>query len=204
VAAEAGVLAAKGYIVLAPDLRGFGETQIPLDRRDNFVRNFGDYKSALTALLIGKTMAGMRAADVVRGVDLLAARSDVDASRIAVTGRGGAALPALFAALFDDRIRSLALDGMLVSYESVVNERIHQGIAEQIIPSVLKYFDLPDAIAAIAPRRVAVFNGVNPLGQELTLRSLRQVYGGMAAEVGVRDREEEPLVPILERFLGWK
>ena len=51
-------LAAKGYIVLVPDLRGFGETQPPLDRRDSFVRNFGDYGNSLTALLIGKTHGG--------------------------------------------------------------------------------------------------------------------------------------------------
>ena len=64
--------------------------------------------------------------------------------------------------------------GWLVSYESVVKERIHQGIADQIIPSVLKYFDLPDVMAAIAPRKVAVFSGVNPLGQELAIARLRQ------------------------------
>ncbi|HTS67196.1 MAG TPA: acetylxylan esterase [Candidatus Acidoferrales bacterium] len=201
VGAEAAELAAKGYIVLAPDLRGFGETQLPLDRRETFVRNFGDYKTALTALLIGKTMPGMRAADLVRAVDLLATRGDVDASRLAVAGRGAAAIPALLAALFDERIRSLALDGMLASYESVVNERIQQGIVDQIIPSALKYFDLPDLIAAVSPRRVAVFNAVNPLGQELTLGRMRPVFADVAAEIGVRDREETPFVPILDRFL---
>ena len=175
-AAEAEQLAAQGYLVLAPDLRGFGETQPPLDRRDSFVRNFGDYENALTALLIGKTMAGMRAADVVGGVDLLAARRMSTRRAWPSVGRGGAAIPALLAALFDNRIKSVAVDGMLLSYEAVVNERIHQGIVEQIIPSALKYFDLPDVIAAIAPRRVAVFNGVNPLGQELTVGRLRQQY----------------------------
>ena len=200
-AAEAEQLAAKGYIVLVPDLRGFGETQPALDRRDYFVRNFGDYENTLTALVIGKTMVGMRARDVVRGVELLAARNDVDASRIAAVGRGAAAIPALFAALFDNRIKSLALDGMLVSYDAVVKERIHQGIVDQIIPSALKYFDLPDVIAAIAPRKVAVFNGVNPVGQEVTVSRLRREYGNGPAEIGVRDREEEQFTPILERFL---
>jgi hypothetical protein len=126
----------------------------------------------------------------------------VDRSRIAVTGRSAAALPALFAALFDGRIRSLALDGMLVSYEAVVNNRINRGMIDQIVPSALKYFDLPDVIAAIAPRRVAVFNGVNPLGQELTLGRLRQEYAGASVEVAVRDREEQPFVPLLDRFLN--
>jgi dienelactone hydrolase len=203
-AAEAEQLAAKGYITLVPDLRGFGETQPPLDRRDSFVRNFGDYGNTLTALLIGKTMVGMRAADVVRAVDLLAARQDVDPSRIAVVGRAGAAIPSLFAALFDTRIKSVAVDGMLLSYDAVVNERIHQGIVDQIVPSALKYFDLPDVIAAIAPRRVAVYNGVNPLGQEVTIGRLRHEYPRAVSEIAVRDREEQPFVPILDRFLSSK
>ncbi len=201
-AAEAEQLAARGHIVLAPDLRGFGETQPALDRRDTFVRNFGDYKTTVTALLVGKTMVGMRALDLVRGLDLLAARPDVDTSRLAVSGRGGAGIPVLFAALFDERISSVALDGTLLSYESVVDARIHQGIVDQIVPSVLKSFDIPDVVAALAPRRVAVFNPVNPLGQELPLASVRRQYGGSRVEIGVRNREEEPFVPILERFLG--
>jgi hypothetical protein len=40
-------------------------------------------------------------------------------------------LPALFAALLDNRISRLALDGMLVSYEAVVSERMNQGIVDQ-------------------------------------------------------------------------
>jgi cephalosporin-C deacetylase-like acetyl esterase len=203
-AAEAEELATKGYIVLAPDLRGFGEIGPPLDRRDYFVRAFGDYENTLTALLIGKTMPGMRALDVTSGVDLLAARTDIDHSRIAAVGRAGAALPSLLAALFDTRFQRLALDGMLVSYESVVSERINQGIVDQIVPSALKYFDLPDLVAAVAPRKVAVYDAVNPLGQELTVSQVHAGYAraGAPVEIGVRDQEEQPFVAILERFLA--
>jgi cephalosporin-C deacetylase-like acetyl esterase len=201
-AAEAEDLAAKGYVVLAPDLRGFGEIGPPQDHRDYFVRAFGDYQNTLTALLIGKTMPGMRALDITAGVDLLVGRSEVDSSRIFAVGRGAAALPSLFAALFDNRIAKVALDGMLVSYESVVAERINQGIVDQIVPSALKHFDLPDVVAALAPRKVAIYNSVNPLGQELTITQLRAEYSRAGAvEIGVREREEQPLGPILERFL---
>jgi pimeloyl-ACP methyl ester carboxylesterase len=203
-AAEAEELAAQGYMVLAPDLRGFGETQPHSDRRDSFVRNFGDYESAMTALLIGKTMAGMRATDVSAAVAVLAARADADATRLSVIGRGPAAIPALLATLFDDRVKGLAVDGMLVSYDAVISEHLHQGIVEQVIPSALKYFDLPDVISAIAPRRVAIYNGVNPLGQELTLRRLREQYAGVKGSplISVRDREEQPFVPVVEPFLA--
>ena len=203
IAAEAEALAGRGYIVLAPDLRGFGETQPPTDRRDYFVRNFGDYEDALTALLIGKTMAGMRATDLAAGADLLAGRDDVDGARIAAVGRAGAAIPALFATLFNGRISRLALDGMLVSYEQVIAERLNQGVVEQIVPSALKYFDLPDVAAALAPRRVAVFNGVNPLGHELTIGRLRAEYtrARNVNPVAVRDRDEQQLVPLVDEFL---
>jgi hypothetical protein len=90
---------------------------------------------------------------------------------------------------------------MLLSYDVVAQERIHQGIVDQIVPSALRHFDLPDVIASLAPRKAGVFNGVNPVGQEVGIARMRQVYGSAAAEVGVRDREEQPFPPILERFL---
>lgn len=71
---------------------------------------------------------------------------------------------------------SLALDGMLLSYGSVVEES-HQGIVDQIVPSALKYFDLQNLVAAIAPRKVTIFSSVNPLRQELPISRLRQEYG---------------------------
>src|ERR1044072_445831 len=74
-AGEAEELAGHGYIVLAPDLRGFGETH-SVTRGEAFYRASRDDGNSLTALLVGKTMVGMRAADVVRGIDLLAARAD--------------------------------------------------------------------------------------------------------------------------------
>jgi cephalosporin-C deacetylase-like acetyl esterase len=199
---DAEALAGKGYVVLAPDLRGFGETEPALDRRDYFVHNFGDYESTWNALLTGKTMPGMRAGDVTRGIDLLAARKDVDSARISVIGRGAAATAALFATLFDERIRSLLVEGMLSSYESVVTERILQRNVDQMTPSALRYFDLPAVAAALAPRRVGIFNAVNPLGQELPLSRLKKEYAGLPStvEIGVRPLEQ-PFVAFAERFL---
>ena len=71
-------------------------------------------------------------------------------------------------------------------------------------PVGAEIFRLPDVISALAPRHVAIFNGVNPLGQELTIRRLREQYAGVAGppEIAVRDRDEEPFVPLLERVPG--
>ena len=114
--------------------------------------------------------------------------------------------------MFDERISRLALDRMLVSYDLVATERIHQGLADQIVPSALKYFDLPDVIASLAPRRVAVFNGVNQLGQELPADQLHGEYAraleryakagaASALRIGVRNRDETTFVPIVKALL---
>ncbi|MCU1259421.1 MAG: metalloendopeptidase-like rane protein, partial [Bryobacterales bacterium] len=178
---DAEALARAGNVVLVPDLRGFGETQPGTVRRESRIGDFGDYRSSMTALLIGKTMPGMRALDIIAGVDLLAGRAEVDPARIKAWARDAAAVPLVYAALFDPRIASIAVSGMLSSYDSVVSDNIFRGLADQIVPSALKYFDLPDLISAIAPRPLAIFNSVNPLGQALTIGSMREQYARSSA-----------------------
>src|SRR5262249_54192801 len=72
-------LVGSGFVVLAIDVRGAGETMVIESQQSNDTRPyFGDFDSAMTALLLGKPLVGMRAMDVSRGVDLLSARADVD------------------------------------------------------------------------------------------------------------------------------
>jgi hypothetical protein len=130
----------------------------------------------MMAQLVGETLPGMRALDVVRGFKVLAARADVDPARMTLIGRGGAAVPSLYAALLDSSISTVALEGMLNSYDSVVNERLSLGVAEQVVPSALKYFDFPDIVAALAPRRVILDGNLNPVGKRMALARVREDY----------------------------
>lgn len=185
-AAEAGPggeieeLARAGAAVLAIDLRGTGETREDLDRSDAFFTYFGAFESAMTAMLVGKTLIGLRAQDIVRAVDLLASRGDVEMRRLTAYGFGEAATTLLHAAALDDRIRNVVLKNMLASYESVVSEKISQRVFENIVPGVLAKYDLPDLAACLAPRRVSLVNPVNPRGQRLGLPQARSQYGSAA------------------------
>lgn len=165
-----------GAVALAIDLRGMGETREELDQSDAFSRYFGAFESAMTAMLVGRTLIGLRAQDVMRAVDLLAQRDDVEMRSLSAYGFGGAAPVLLHAAALDDRIRSVVLKNMLASYESVVTEKISQRIFESVVPGVLAKYDLPDLAAALAPRRVTIINPVNPRGQRLDLSQARSRY----------------------------
>ena len=76
-------LVKEGYIVLAIDYRGIGETypRIVYHKSEEYV---------LTAdsVLLGKHILGMRVWDVVRAADYLISRSDVDSTRISCLGQG--------------------------------------------------------------------------------------------------------------------
>ncbi len=169
----------RGFVVLAIDMRGCGETR-PAQNPDEDLatyRYFGQYDNAMRAFLVGKTLVGMRAEDISRGIDLLAARSEVDGTRIYGFGVGAGALTLLHEAVLDDRIKELALDGMLVSYESIVTHRIHRNIYESLVPGVLKVYDLPDLVAVMAPRPVWLVDLVDPTGTRLGADEVRQDYG---------------------------
>lgn len=171
-----------GLIVLAIDLRGLGETRSRnTEGNDDFPVYFGDFESAMTALHIGQSLVGMRMTDVLRGVDLLAARPDVERTKIYGFGKDAGALPLLHAAALDERIRAIALEGMLASYQTITQQRIHRQIFEQVIPGVLRSYDLPDVVAALAPREVWIVNGVNALGQRMKLAELKKQYTATSA-----------------------
>ncbi len=198
-AASAGERFARaGLVVLSIDARGLGETRPALDpARNEFARYFGDYNSAMTALLIGKTLPGMRAEDIVRGLDLLAARPEVDPARLGGYGKGAGAVPLLYAAAFDKRLRAVALERMLVSYSAVVNQRLHRNVFEQIVPGALRDYDLPNLAAALAPRQVWLVDAVDPLGNPMRAAEVRRLYPGARVS---ETRPEETADPILDEL----
>ena len=176
-APEAEQLVTSGMVVLSIDARGFGETKVTAEVNSReFDRYFGDFDGAMTALVIGKTMVGMRALDITRGVDLLLARPDVDPDRIYAYGQGGGAMPALYAAVLDRRIHKVALEGMLSSYESVVKNKVHRQVFDSLVPGALKFYDLPDLVAALAPREVWIVGGTDPMGHELPASEIKKEY----------------------------
>ena len=197
-APDAEQLATSGMVVLSIDARGFGETANMDVTSREFGHYFGDFKDAMTALLVGKTMVGMRALDITRGVDLLSARQGIDRDKIYVYGKKGGSVPALYAAVLDRRIRKLVLEDMLSSYDSVVENKIHRQIFENVVPGALKFYDLPDLVATLAPRGVSIVSGTDPLGHELPANVVQREYSraveayrqmGMERAIHIRDRK---------------
>ena len=96
-------LAAKGAVVLSLAPRG-----LPLQRESRPL--VGDSVSFYRALLIGRNLPGMRVHDILRGIDLLRARADVDPNRIAAVAGDVAGVWLLMAAALEPAISRVWLD----------------------------------------------------------------------------------------------
>ncbi len=151
-----------GYVVLAIQPRGIPELPQP-----SRVGILGDYRDAARAYLVDKTLVGMRAEDIIRAVDYLCSRQDVDRAAIKAVGRGELGVPLLHAALLDSRISRLVLEQTLTSYRSAVDHPVTRQVYDVMIPGVLKKYDLPELVAALKPRPVLLLNPVDQLGRPL-------------------------------------
>jgi hypothetical protein len=126
---------------------------------------------SLRALIVGKTLVGMRMDDTIRALDWLVSLPQVDASSITLYATGAPGMVGLHAAVLDTRVSDLVIERTLVSYDAARRAGLHRNLSESLVPQVLLHYDTVDLLASIAsaalPRRVSLANPVNALGQRL-------------------------------------
>lgn len=140
----AAELAQRGYIVLAPDYPSFGD--------------LADYNFHTDAYVSG-TMRGI--VNHRRGVDLLAARPDVDPDRLAAIGHSLGGHNAIFLGAFDERIKGVVSSCGWDPFHFYYGGRLAGWASDRYMPRIRELyglepdrmpFDFPEVIAAIAPR----------------------------------------------------
>ena len=139
-------LAARGAVVLNLFPRGI---PVPSTGEDQAAT-----KQDIRAWVIGKNMAGMRAFDIQRGVDLLVARPDVDAGSVRALARNVSGVWLLMAASIDARIGKVWLDRTPYSLRAALNVPITRDLHDAVIPGFALHWDLEDLVKAMAPRPV--------------------------------------------------
>lgn len=177
-------LLAEGHPVCAITLRGLGISapRFPASA-PNYLNGADRMEDGFpwVSLVLGQPAIGQRVWDIVRAVDYLAIRPDVDPSQIRILGRGGAGIAAQMAALLVDRVRAVLLDRVLVSYASVVKSTDYSVQLAWFVPGILRRFDLPDLCAAMSPRPCWILNGTDPSGNAMTEAAIREEYGKRAS-----------------------
>jgi hypothetical protein len=137
----------QGFIVAAADVIGIGETK-------------GDYgypgRPGYGAVLIGESIVGIHAGNIVRVVNMLKGRSDVAKNEISVVAFDELCPALLHAAAFESSISKTILIRAPVSYSEIANHKLYNySVTFQWgVAGALDAYDLPDLVGCIAPRKL--------------------------------------------------
>jgi dienelactone hydrolase len=173
----AGALLERNWTILAPDLRGSGETQ----PQNDALAGAPDHNSAEHALWLGRPLLGQWVFDVRCLLDWLALQPSLDHDRLAVVGIGQAGIVALTAAcLLEEQVSSSAIVATPSTF--ITTTAYPSGTRMGLLaPGILRVGDIPDLAALIAPRHLLVAKGLGKTGEPLGMRPLREAFAFTAS-----------------------
>jgi cephalosporin-C deacetylase-like acetyl esterase len=202
-------LAHAGIAICSIDLRTLGVTRPRLPSAGPLFYGYGvELAYALVNLSLGSPIVGQQTWDVLRCLDYLEGRADVDHTRIGVFGTGTSGLACAAGAALDQRACALMLNRTLVSLASVVAAKDYTLPLSAVAFGMLPGFDLPELCAAMVPRRVWLVNIVGPGGNGIPLSETNESYE-VAARAYANANQAEKLAfrvesdPIDKVVLQW-
>ena len=124
-------------------------------RRDPLTRSKGPAAYACqpvagSALLLGETLIGWRVFDVMRTIDWIETRSELNAKRVGCMGISGGGTCTLFATAMEPRIRAAMVSGYLNTFRASIMSMSH--CMDNYVPGILQWAEMYDVAGLIAPR----------------------------------------------------
>jgi dienelactone hydrolase len=180
----APTLAAAGVVVLAPDLRGFGERSdwTPDDHYHCDV-------DLVNGILVGTTPFAQNLWDMARGLDVLQGLSYVDRDRIGACGWSYGGMVTLFLAAWDERVAAALVSCAVASISS--SHRVPWNLCgSQVLPGMADELDHAALVALIAPRPLIAENAEDDLlfpldAARATLATAQAAYDEAGAPDGI-------------------
>jgi len=149
-------LVKKGFVVFAIDPVGQGERYQYWDEEQHGSR-VGEptlehsYPGA-QCFITGSSLARYMLWDGIRAIDYLVSRPEVDPSRLGVTGRSGGGTQSAYLGAMDTRIKAAAPENYITTFRRLIETRGVQDAEQNFTSGIASAIDLPDLLAARAPR----------------------------------------------------
>jgi len=145
-----------GLVAVAVEPVGFG------CRRDTVTAKKGLGNSACqpaagAALLFGETIIGWRIWDIIRTIDWMETRPEINAKQIGCMGISGGGMCTLFAAALEPRIKASFVSGYLNTFRDSILSLSH--CIDNYVPGILNWAEMYDIGGLVAPRPMYVESG---------------------------------------------
>jgi dienelactone hydrolase len=189
-----------GMAAFAIEPMGFGCRRDANNARQGLSRKACD-PVAGGAMMVGQTLLGWRVWDVMRSIDYIAGRSELDQNRIGCMGISGGGTVTVFSTALEPRIRAAMVSGYLNTFKDSIGSLAH--CSDNYVPGILNWAEMHDIAGLIAPRPLFVESGekdnIFPIKASVaSFNEVRKIYGVF----GAADRAEQEVFPDEHSFWG--
>ena len=137
-----------------------------------------------SALLLGQTMIGWRIHEVMRAIDWIETRKDLDPKRVGCMGISGGGTCTTFGTALEPRIRAAMVSGYLNTFRDCIMSLSH--CIDNYVPGILNWAEMYDVAGLIAPRPLFVESGerdnIFPIAaSRASFERVKKVYGVFGA-----------------------
>ena len=147
----------KGFIAVCVEQFGAGERAFPGKSPQDGLATLAN-----KAMILGKTMLGIRVEDAVAVSQFLrtpyALKYGIDPKNISIAGHSSGGMTAIFAGALECSFNAILCSGSLGSFQSTIMRR-DIGNGQSVIPGFLSQFEMADIVSLIAPRYCLIVSG---------------------------------------------
>jgi len=193
-------VAERGLAAVAIEPMAFGCRRDPLTRKKG-PSAYACQPVAGSALLYGETMIGWRVYDVMRTIDWIETRAELNAKRVGCMGISGGGTCTLFAAAMEPRIRAAMVSGYLNTFRSSIMSMSH--CIDNYVPGILQWAEMYDVAGLIAPRPLFSEGGDrDPIFPVEAARESFARVKDMYQVFGAPDAVQQEIFPGVHEFHG--
>jgi dienelactone hydrolase len=149
-------VAEQGMAAVAIEPLGFGCRRDPVNAKKGLGQKACD-PAAGEALLLGQTLLAWRIWDVMRTIDWIETRPELDAKRIGCMGPSGGGTATLFSTAMEPRIKVAMVSSYLNTFRDSIFSMNH--CTDNYVPGILNWAEMYDVAGLIAPRPLFAESG---------------------------------------------
>jgi dienelactone hydrolase len=145
-----------GMAAVAIEPLGFGCRRDPVNAKKGLGQKACD-PVAGEALLLGQTLLSWRIWDVMRTIDWIETRPELDAKKIGCMGPSGGGTATLFSTAMEPRIKVAMVSSYLNTFRDSIFSMNH--CTDNYVPGILNWAEMYDVAGLIAPRPLFAESG---------------------------------------------
>ena len=186
-------VAEHGMAAVAIEPLGFGCRRDPAAKKGGLGQSACQPSSG-SALLLGQTMIGWRVWDIMRTIDWIETRTELNSARVGCMGCSGGGMATLFGAALEPRIRAALVSSYLNTFRDSVMSVSH--CIDNYVPAILNWAEMYDVAGLVAPRPLFAESGeqdnIFPVAaSRASFERVKKIYTVFGA-AGLTDHEVFP------------